>query len=132
MDATELDLLDDVCKEVKERKRITGDDVIRLSKIYGKRLELSLKVLREGRVKKYVFKPSQRTVWVVVGRELDYQVIPSADFCTCDDFYFRVINKEVRLCYHLLAQKLAEAVGEYEVIEEEDNFYEVLMREWRR
>lgn len=125
------EVIDQICEEVRKAKRITGEQIIRLSKAYGKRVELSLKALKEGRVKKYVFMPSRKVVWVVVGRELDYQVIPSADFCTCNDFYFRVVGGEARLCYHLLAQKLAEALGEYDLIEEKDELAKSLMKEWK-
>jgi predicted nucleic acid-binding Zn finger protein len=84
------------------------------------------------RVKKYVFGPSGRVVWVVVGRESEYQVLPESGYCDCSDFYFRVVDGEVGLCYHLMAQRLAEVLEEYEEIREEDEFYEPLMEEWRR
>jgi predicted nucleic acid-binding Zn finger protein len=84
------------------------------------------------RVKRYVFEPSGRVVWVVVGRESEYQVLPESGYCDCSDFYFRVVDGEAGLCYHLMAQRLAEALVEYEEIREEDEFYEPLMEEWRR
>ncbi|MFP3985697.1 MAG: hypothetical protein ACLFU9_07030, partial [Candidatus Bathyarchaeia archaeon] len=83
-------------------------------------------------VKKYVFKPSSRIVWIVVGKERDYLIMPTADFCTCNDFYFRVMDKQIHLCYHLIAQKLAETLESYELYEEEDELYEVLMKEWKK
>ena len=82
-------------------------------------------------VKKYVFEPSGRIVWIVVGRERDYQVLPEVNYCTCEDYYFRVLDGEILLCYHLLAQKLAEALGKYEEIKESDSLYETLTAEWR-
>ena len=127
----ELTLLDRVFKEMKATKRITSKHKTQLSASFGKRLENALQALEEKRVKRYVFKPSQKVIWIVVGKERDYQIIPSAEFCTCDDFYFRVMDREVHLCYHLIAQKLAEVLGEYDTIEEYDDLYETLMREWR-
>lgn len=127
----ELTLLDRVCKEMKTTKQVTIKHKTQLSASFGKRLENALQALEEKRVKRYVFKPSQKVIWIVVGKERDYQIIPSAEFCTCDDFYFRVMDREVHLCYHLIAQKLAEALGEYDTIEEYDELYETLMREWR-
>lgn len=129
--ASEPELLRRVCDEAKETIRLTDEHVSRLSKVLGERFDSACRTLRESRVKKYVFRPSGRIVWVVVGRERDYQVIPASDFCTCDDFYFRVIDHEVRFCYHLIAQRLAEALGQYDLIEEADELYEPLMREWR-
>ena len=66
-------------------------------------------LVKDGRVKKYIFKPSGRVVWIVVGKRRDYIVMPSADFCSCEDFYFQ-FNKG-HLCYHIIAQKLAEATA---------------------
>jgi len=127
----ELTLLNCVCKEVTSIKRITNEHKTQLSVAFGKRLENALQALEEKRIKRYMFKPSQRVIWIVVGKERDYQIIPSAEFCTCDDFYFRVMDREVHLCYHIIAQKLAEALDEYDTIEEYDGLYETLMREWR-
>jgi predicted nucleic acid-binding Zn finger protein len=83
-------------------------------------------------VKKYVFKPSGRTVWIVIGRERDYLIMPEAEFCMCDDFYFRVLDKKIHLCYHLMAQKIARNLGWYETLEENDKLYESLMNEWKK
>ena len=83
-------------------------------------------------IKKYIFKPSGRIAWIVIGKEREYLVMPAADFCTCDDFYFRVMDREVHLCYHLIAQKLAEALMWYDLINERDELYTSLMEEWRK
>jgi predicted nucleic acid-binding Zn finger protein len=127
----EKKIFSEIQKEIDNRDNLKDEHVNKLSKIFGKRLYNALKTLREKGVKKYVFFPSTRTVWIVVGRERDYQVIPEVDFCTCDDFYFRVINHEVSLCYHLVAQKLSIILEEYEVINENDELFENLMKEWR-
>ena len=123
-------LIGRLCEDVRENG-LTDGQILRLSKIFGKRFDNAYKALKEGRVKKYCFKPSGRIVWIVVGKERDYEVIPEVDFCMCDDFYFRVIDHEVYLCYHLIAQKLADALGEYEEIEASDQIYGTLMEEWR-
>ena len=86
----------------------------------------------DKRVKKYVFKPSRKKVWIVIGKEKDYLIIPEAEFCSCKDFYFRVLDREIQLCYHLIAQKLAEILGWYEKLEEKDYLYETLMNEWEK
>jgi predicted nucleic acid-binding Zn finger protein len=88
--------------------------------------------VQEQRVKKYVFSPSGRIVWIVVGKERDYQIMSAAGFCSCDDFYFRVMGREANICYHLIAQKLAEALELYDKIEEEDRLYDCLMEEWKK
>ena len=118
------------CEDVR-KKGLTDDQIFRFSKIFGKRFDNAHKALKERRVKKYCFKPSERIVWIVVGKERDYEVIPEVNFCMCDDFYFRVIDHKIYLCYHLIAQKLADTLGEYDEIEASDQIYDALMEEWR-
>lgn len=104
---------------------------VKLLKRFGKRFENAWKALLEGAVKKYVFEPSGRIVWIVVGKERDYQLLPEVAYCTCDDYYFRVLDGEALLCYHLIAQRLAEALNRYEEFRESDELYDSLMAEWR-
>jgi len=129
---SENDLLVSVCKEAKAGGKLTGGDLTRLFEVFGQRFTRSFEALKENRVKKYVFRPSGRNVWIVVGKERDYLIMAEAEFCTCDDFYFRVVDKKVHLCYHLIAQKLAKALGWYEGIEEHDELYYSLMNEWKK
>ncbi|MEM2995158.1 MAG: hypothetical protein QXI91_03980 [Candidatus Bathyarchaeia archaeon] len=128
---SEIDVLNSVCREAKKEGKLTGKNLTKLYEVFGQRFTKAFETLKEGRVKKYVFKPSGRTVWIVVGKERDYLLMPEAEFCSCDDFYFRVMDKEVHLCYHLLAQKLAKNLGWYETIEEHDELYDSLMNEWK-
>jgi predicted nucleic acid-binding Zn finger protein len=128
---SEIDALNSVCREAKREGKLTGKNLTELYEIFGQRFTRAFEALKEGRVKKYVFKPSGRTVWIVVGKERDYLIMPEAEFCSCDDFYFRVLDKEIHLCYHLLAQKLANNLGWYETIEEHDELYDSLMNEWK-
>ncbi|MEM3551048.1 MAG: hypothetical protein QXN87_04460 [Candidatus Bathyarchaeia archaeon] len=129
---SEDEALNAVCKEAKAEGKLTGKNLTRLYEIFGQRFTRALEALKENRVKKYVFKPSGRVVWVVVGRERDYLVMPNAEFCQCDDFYFRVLDREIHMCYHLIAQKIAHILGWYETIEESDELYEALMGDWRK
>ena len=131
MKAEELEVLEKVYLEAREKGRLIGEHRLILAKKFGKRFENAWKAVVEGAVKKYVFEPSGRIVWIVVGRERDYQVLPEVNYCTCEDYYFRVLDGEILLCYHLLAQKLAEALGKYEEIKESDSLYETLTAEWR-
>jgi predicted nucleic acid-binding Zn finger protein len=128
----ELETLRQICKKAATAKRIEDADLDKLFAVFGQRFTKAWKTVEDKRVKKYVFKPSKRVVWIVVGKGRDYLILPAADFCTCDDFYFRVMDKQIHLCYHLIAQKLAETLESYGVYEEEDGLYEVLMKEWRK
>lgn len=88
------------------------------------------RTVRERRVKLYIFKPSNRRRWVVIGRHGEYLVLPEAEYCSCHDFFFRVMSGEKPTCYHLIAVKLAREKGSYDEIEEEDGWHDILMGEW--
>ena len=127
----EIKRLESICKEAKN-KEITEQQLTELSETFGLRFTKAWDTIQEERVKKYVFNPSGRIIWIVVGREREYQIIPVAGFCSCDDFYFRVMDRETNICYHLIAQKLADALARYDKIEEEDRLFECLMDEWKK
>ena len=129
---SEIEVLNIICRETKAEGKLTGKNLTKLYEIFGQRFTKAFEALRENRVKKYVFKPSSRTVWIVVGKERDYLIMPEAEFCSCDDFYFRVLDKEVHLCYHLIAQKIANILEWYEPVEEHDELYDSLMAEWKK
>jgi len=131
-DNSEIDALNAICREAKAEDKLSGKSLTELYELFGQRFTKALCALKENRVKKYVFKPSGRTVWIVIGRERDYLIMPEAEFCMCDDFYFRVLDKEIHLCYHLIAQKIARNLGWYETIKENDELYESLMSEWKK
>ncbi len=127
-----MDTLREICKDAKKKDRITGEHSAHLTNLFGGRFTKAWEAIRQERVKKYIFKPSYRIVWIVVGRERDYLVMPDAYFCSCNDFYFRVMEKRAHLCYHLIAQKIAECLEWFDKIEETDDLYDVLMGEWRK
>jgi predicted nucleic acid-binding Zn finger protein len=127
-----IKVLEKVCDEAKTKGTLTDNHLTQLSEAFGSRFTKAWDTVKEKRVKKYVFSPSGRVVWIVVGREREYQIMPAAGFCSCDDFYFRVMDREANICYHLIAQKLADALGGYDRIEEEDRLYDCLMEEWKK
>lgn len=129
---SELETLEQICKEAATKKSIGDVDLDRLSIAFGQRFTKAWEAVEGKRVKKYAFKPSNRVVWIVVGKGRDYLIMPVVDFCTCDDFYFRVMGRQIHLCYHVIAQKLADTLESYELYEEADELYEVLMREWKK
>lgn len=106
---------------------MTKQDKTKLLQVFGERCRKALKVLEEGKVRKFIFSPSERIVWTVVGKDREYQILSLANFCSCNDFYFRVLNYETYLCYHLMAQKMAVALEKYIVIKKKDEEYETLM-----
>ena len=129
---SEIEVLNNICKKAKTEGKLTGKNLTALYDIFGQRFTKAFEALKENRVKKYIFKPGGRIVWIVVGRERDYLIMPEVDFCTCDDFYFRVLDRQVHMCYHLIAQKLAKNLDWYDTIEEHDELYDSLMNEWKK
>lgn len=95
-----------------------------LRNAFPKGFDRAIEVASKGGVRRIVFKPSRRIVWIVKGRSDEYQVIPEAPFCDCNDFYFRVIGGEKPICYHILAQAISEALGLFEEVELGDREYE--------
>jgi len=49
--------------------------------------------------------------------------MPDSLFCTCDDYYFRVMEQKRQLCYHIIAQQISEALGIHNVTETTDSHY---------
>ena len=131
-DTSEIETLNAICRQAKAAGKLSGDNINELYELFGQRFTKALDTLKENRVKKYIFRPSGLVVWIVVGRERDYLIMPEAEFCTCDDFYFRVLDKKVHMCYHLFAQKIAQNLGWFETIEENDDTYDMLMNEWKK
>ncbi len=132
MASEERRVLEGVCDELRTSRELTRAQWERLRTTLGERFDKAWRAVEERRVKRYVFEPSGRTAWIVVGRESEYQVLPASGYCDCNDFYFRVVDGEAGLCYHLTAQRLAEALGAHDEVREDDEFYDGLIAEWRR
>ena len=111
------------CREIDRTKIFSEDQKQTLTTLFQKRFQQALGLVEAGRVRKYRFSPSGRTVWVVTGRGRDYQVLPDSLFCTCDDYYFRVMEHKKQLCYHIIAQQLSEAMGKQNITEMSDSRY---------
>jgi len=127
--AHEAHVLEEICNAVKAEGKVSEPQVSQLNEAFGQRGNKALEALNEGRIKKYVFKPSGRVVWIVVGKKRDYIVMPAIDYCSCYDFYFQFDRGHV--CYHIIAQKLAEATGMFDQFEDDDQFFNVLIKEWK-
>lgn len=126
---SEANVLEGICDTIRSEGDVSEAHVQKLVERFAQRAHKALDALTESRIKKYVFKPSGRIVWIVVGKERDYLVMPAIDYCSCDDFYYQFDHGHV--CYHIIAQKLAEAAGRFDLFEDEDQFFDVLIREWK-
>lgn len=124
-------MLRQVCQDVLRAGTLTDELKDILSKTFQKRSEHALVLVEDGKVSRLKFNPSGRTVWIVTGRKGEYQVLPETMFCTCDDYYFRVMGRKKQLCYHLIAQQLAEALGKHRHDSLRDVDYEVVTARWK-
>ena len=111
------------CREIDRTKIFSEDQKQTLTTVFQRRFQQAFGLVEAGKVRKYQFSPSGRTVWVVTGRGRDYQVLPDSLFCTCDDYYFRVMEHKKQLCYHIIAQQLSEAMGKQNITEMSDSRY---------
>jgi predicted nucleic acid-binding Zn finger protein len=124
-------ILKRILRELRSEKELSRINWLKLRELFGKRFTQAWELVSRRRIKKYFFKSSEREIWIAIGNNSEYLMYPNSGYCSCSDFYFRVINKEVTLCYHLLAQKFAESLDFYDLIFEEDEVYRDLINIWK-
>ena len=59
----------------------------------------------------------------VVGRLGDEFIDPEKPYCSCSNFFFRVLGGREQICYHLLSYKIAKETGKLDVIRFSDEEY---------
>jgi len=127
----EIAAVERACNEIRSTGQLSEKTRMKLLKLFSKRFENAMTLVDKNRVKKYMFRPSNRVIWTVLGRKGEYQVIPETNFCNCDDYYFRVIDRQKTLCYHIIAQSFAEAFGRYTVTKLPDKAYSSITEKWK-
>ena len=127
----ENSLISEVFTELKSRRFLSEESRVKLLKTFGDRFTNGYELANSNRVRRFHFRPSGRIVWVVQGRSDEYQVIPDLPFCYCDDYYFRVMDRKRGLCYHIIAQRIAEALGQFSTIQNNDSAYSTITNRWR-
>jgi predicted nucleic acid-binding Zn finger protein len=124
-------ILSKICNELRTKGELSSKESLNSVKLFRKRYDDAINLVDENCIKKYIFKPSRRILWVVEGRKKEYQIFPETNFCSCDDYYFRVMKFEKDLCYHLIAQKIAEALSKYQKMEMSDSDYASITKKFR-
>lgn len=119
-------------ERIKVRGKLSRKDFAELRRLFGARFTSAWRLVKRKSVKKYVFKPSGRVQWIVVGNARDYLIYEEAPYCHCEDFYLSIMNGKAKACKHLIAQKLASQLNLYNVEEEDDDNYFRLLEEWRK
>jgi predicted nucleic acid-binding Zn finger protein len=90
---------------------------------YGKKLDRAIDTVLSHGVKESRFLPSGRKVITVLGRYGDEFVDPDRPYCSCSNFFFRVLGGREEICYHLLSCKIAERIHYSDVVEFSDEEY---------
>ncbi len=123
--------MEEAYRELGSGKELSARLNEALKKIFGERFTNGWELANSKKVRRYEFTPSGRTVWVVQGRKSEYQVMPDIPFCYCDDYYFRVMDRKRGLCYHIIAQRIAAALGKFEKVQKNDPQYSSVTDRWR-
>jgi predicted nucleic acid-binding Zn finger protein len=128
---SENELMGEAITEIKSDGKLSERLKDSLLKAFGERFTNGWELANSRKVRRYEFKPSGRVVWAVQGRRGEYQVMPDIPFCYCDDYYFRVMDKKRGLCYHIIAQRIAETLSQFIKISKKDTQYSTITDRWR-
>ena len=127
----ENELIERACAELETRGELSPTLKEELEKLLGDRFTNAWELAISKKVRRYEFAPSGRVVWAVQGRKSEYQVMPDLPFCYCDDYYFRVMDRKRGLCYHIIAQRIAAALNQFEPVPKKDSQYSAVTARWR-
>jgi predicted nucleic acid-binding Zn finger protein len=127
----ENELIGRACIELESRGELSPGLKKAMQELFGDRFTNGWELAVSKKVRRYRFAPSGRVVWAVQGRKSEYQVMPDIPFCYCDDYYFRVMDRKRGLCYHLIAQRIAAALHQFEDVAKRDSQYSSVTARWR-
>lgn len=108
--------------------RHVEEGLVKEFRVYGKKFEKSLQLIRAGKVKRHRFSPSGREIWTVVGHEGDQLVLENQPYCSCRHFHYRVLGGLDDTCHHLLGVKIAKRTRNFDSIEFRDEEYSSFLR----
>jgi predicted nucleic acid-binding Zn finger protein len=127
----ENELIERACIELESRGELSTRLKEELQKTLGDRFTNGWELAISKKVRRYQFAPSGRVVWAVQGRKSEYQVMPDIPFCYCDDYYFRVMDRKRGLCYHIIAQRIAASLKQFQHVAKRDSQYSTVTSKWR-
>ena len=94
---------------------------------HGKKFERALEAVASGSVKEHRFLPSGKIVLTVVGQLGDEFIDPRRPYCSCGNFYFRVMARREEVCYHLLSYEMAMEAHAVDTVDFDDEEFESVM-----
>jgi len=114
---------------IVEGKADIDEEIIRnINDIFSNKAERVLEVVKKE-ISKYIYKPSNRTIWVAMGEKCEHIIYPKI-YCSCQDFYKNVVVSRKRdFCKHILAQVICEALNDFQVLELEDGDFSNLVND---
>ncbi|MHA1615782.1 MAG: hypothetical protein ACTSX9_00485 [Candidatus Njordarchaeales archaeon] len=143
--------------KMKKRLNFLSGILETYEKLFPEIYAEGVQAARRKSVKKYIFFPSRKILWLVVGRSFEYIVTSYQKetdqeymfLCSCPDYLFHVLLKarqesliRRRYCYHIIArvyserEELKKTLGlEYDknalpdVIHVEDSYFKDLLKE---
>jgi len=122
------DLLSEIYLKIKEKGDIDDEFVNYLESIYPEKSSEILQSLKRG-ITKYIFKPSNRIIWTAIGENDEYLIYPKI-YCSCIDFYNRVVIKRKKVvCKHLIAQTISDALNNFKEKKLDDRNYNTFIKE---
>jgi predicted nucleic acid-binding Zn finger protein len=95
---------------------------------HGRKFDRAINTVLAGGVKENRFMPSGRRILTVVGRLGDEFIDPKKPYCSCSNFFFRVMNGKEELCYHLLSYEIASRSDRIEVTKFSDEEYGAFLK----
>jgi predicted nucleic acid-binding Zn finger protein len=107
---------------MEEERRALKEKAAELAK-FGRKFEKAIDTVLVGGVKECRFLPSGRRIFSVVGTQGDEFIDPERPYCSCSNFFFRVMGGREELCYHLLSYRIAIKTGHVAVVEFGDDEY---------
>ncbi|EFA84754.1 hypothetical protein PPL_01746 [Heterostelium album PN500] len=109
--------LKDIVNSLLSANEMTDDILLALYAIYDKTLSESLQIIDKQMIVKYIFKPSNRSFYVVNGHQKDskYLCLLDGDYCGCPAFRNSSPKSDFSYCKHQLASKLTEMMNDKSV-----------------
>ncbi|MHA1688618.1 MAG: hypothetical protein ACTSYC_09940 [Promethearchaeota archaeon] len=121
-----MDLLKKKFEELKEKQKLDDNFLDFLEEYFSITSERIMEIIQRG-FTKYIFKPSNRIIWIAMGKTHLYLIYPDM-YCSCHDFFNRVLHHKGEVyCKHLLAQKISSILNKFDTCElEDENFTKIL------
>ncbi|NHJ21782.1 MAG: hypothetical protein EAX91_12620 [Candidatus Lokiarchaeota archaeon] len=122
------DLLFDIYLKAKNKSAIDDELISLIDSIFPGKVEKVLEVIKKG-ITKYYYKPSNRVVWVALGKNCEHMIYPRL-YCSCQDFYKNVVIARARnFCKHLVAQAICEGLNDFNELELENEDFDTLVED---